>query len=139
VSIYTIKNISGTELWSGEAGSIRNALEKANLARAYLARANLAGANLAGANLAGAKGIDYCVGGWALKYGWTCIRRPGQLATMRYGCEEHSLEGWTEELIVSLAAKHEPNEAERYAKATRGLVAWCRTVEALYPHSKAKE
>jgi hypothetical protein len=59
---------TGPVLWSGEAGSLRDALSKAvvaganlagaNLADAYLAGAYLAGANLAGANLAGANLAD---------------------------------------------------------------------------------
>ncbi len=45
---------TGAVLYSGEAESVRELVEAANLADANLAGANLAGANLAGANLADA-------------------------------------------------------------------------------------
>ena len=55
MAIIEIKNrFTGNVLWSGEAESLRDAVEKAVAARADLAGANLAGANLAGADLAGA-------------------------------------------------------------------------------------
>ena len=62
MSPYIIESTVGAELWSGNAASLREALDQAvaaranlagaNLADAYLARANLARANLAGATLA---------------------------------------------------------------------------------------
>jgi hypothetical protein len=55
MSIHTIKSwLTGRTLWEGEAESIKEAAEKANLSGADLSGANLSGANLSGADLSGA-------------------------------------------------------------------------------------
>jgi Pentapeptide repeats (8 copies) len=51
---YELKNIRDELLWSGEAESLRDAVEKAVLSGANLRGARLVGANLVGANFEGA-------------------------------------------------------------------------------------
>jgi Pentapeptide repeats (8 copies) len=54
MKLFELKNTRGELLWSGEADSIRDAVEKAVRSGARLVGANLEGANLAGARLVGA-------------------------------------------------------------------------------------
>ena len=152
MSPYIIESTVGAELWSGNAASLREALDQAvaaranlagaNLADAYLARANLARANLAGAtlaranlagaNLADAKGLRYAQGGWLLRYSWNLVAREVGEPRLRYGCEEFSLSDWNEQLVKELCKKHEPENQNTYSRAITALVAYCLEVDAVY-------
>jgi len=154
MSLYEIKHRhTGALLWSGDAPTMRDAVEAAvksranladaNLAGANLADANLAYANLAGANLAGA----YLAGAYLARanlagaylaranlagaatgslrgYGWACLSSANG-PRLRYGCEEHALADWTPELITRLCARHTSYDDAMPAALT-ALVAFCR-------------
>ena len=121
MSLYEIKHRhTGALLWSGDAPTMRDAVEAAVKSRANLAYANLAGAYLARANLAGA------ATGSLRGYGWACLSSANG-PRLRYGCEEHALADWTPELITRLCARHTSYDDAMPAALT-ALVAFCREV-----------
>lgn len=129
-------NLEGANLAHADlrANLTRASLARANLEGANLEGANLEGANLAGANLEGVKGLDYCAGGWVLGYGWTLLRRPGLPVTLRYGCVERPLAEWVPDAIEADCFEWARGDG-RYLPALTALVAYCTTVDALYPTS----
>jgi len=136
MSLYEIKHRhTGALLWSGDAPTMRDAVEaavksRANLADANLAGANLADANLAYANLAGAylarANLAGAATGSLRGYGWACLSSANG-PRLRYGCEEHALADWTPELITRLCARHTSYDDAMPAALT-ALVAFCREV-----------
>ena len=149
--IQTIKHrISGATLYECEAPTLREAivsakvrgadlrgadlrganlrgadLRGADLSRADLSGADLSWANLSGANLSGAD-LTVAITGFAYEYAWSLIQQDtASTLLFRFGCEEHPLVDWTEELIASLCDRHTPSDTTMPGKVAR-LVAYLR-------------
>jgi uncharacterized protein YjbI with pentapeptide repeats len=115
-------------VWGDLTEDERRDLRDADLRGAELRDADLRGAILCGANLDGADLRGTGVAAFQVSHRAILVPSSDpQDPVLTYGCETHALSLWREH-VRELCERHEPDDADRYEREIRALIALCETI-----------